>query len=164
MTKDAWLNDRIMSTAQKLICKALYKIDSFQSVLNSQKRSNYSFRAGNNEHIQLLNDGNNHWLLSVCSSGRVQIFDSLKNNAGRFTLRSLNVIYRNFKDMSTGKLTLSLLPVQKQKDGFNCGAFAIAYATEILDGKSPIDARFDVPAVRNHLISCLVERDLQDNA
>ena len=66
--------------------------------------------------------------------------------------------------MSTGKLTLSLLPVQKQKDGFNCGAFAIAYATEILDGKSPIDARFDVPAVRNHLISCLVEGDLQDNA
>ena len=97
--------------------------------------------------------------------------DSLKNHAGRFTLKSLNALYRNFKDTSSGKLTLSFLPVQKQEDGFNCGAIAIAYAAEILDGKSPIDARFDVPAMRNHLISCLVERDLrpfskvkQDNA
>ena len=37
----------------------------------------------------------------------------------------------------------------------------MAYATEILDGKSPIEARFDVPAMRNHLISCLVERTLR---
>ena len=36
-TKDAWLNDRIMDAAQKLICKALGKIGSFQSLLNSQK-------------------------------------------------------------------------------------------------------------------------------
>ena len=41
----------------------------------------------------------------------------------------------------------------------------------ILDGKSLTDTRFDVPAISNHLISCLVERDLwpfpkvkQDNA
>ena len=36
MTKDAWPNNGIMDAAQKLICKALSKIDSFQSVLNSQ--------------------------------------------------------------------------------------------------------------------------------
>ena len=58
-TKDAWLNDRIMDAAQKLICKTSGKIDSFQSVLNSQKRSDYLFRVVNNEHIQLLHDGNN---------------------------------------------------------------------------------------------------------
>ena len=60
MTKDVWLNDRIMDAAQKLFCKALSKIDSFQSVLNPQKRSNYPFRAVKNEHIQLVHDGNNH--------------------------------------------------------------------------------------------------------
>ena len=150
-----------MDAAQKLICKALGKIDSFQSVLNSQKTSNYPSRAVNNEHIQLLHDGKNLWLLSFCSSGRVQICDSLKNHACWFTLKSLNVLYRNFIDTSSGKLTLSFLPVQKQKGGFNCGAFAIAYAAEILDGKSSIDARFDVPAMKNQLVSCLVERDLR---
>ena len=72
-----------MDAAQKLIWQALGKIDSFQSVLNSQKRSNYLFRAVNNEHMQLLHDENNHWVLSLCSSGRFQICDSLKNHLGR---------------------------------------------------------------------------------
>ena len=31
----------------------------------------------------------------------------------------------------------------------------MAFATEILGGKSPIDAVFHVPQLRNHLISCL---------
>ena len=39
-TKDAWLNDRIMDAAKKLICKALGKIDSYQPVLNSGKKRN----------------------------------------------------------------------------------------------------------------------------
>ena len=117
MTKDTWLNDRIMEAAQKLICKVLGKIGSFQSVPNPQKRSNYPFRVVKNEYIQLLHDVNNHWLLSFCSSGRVQICES---HAGWFTLRSLNSLYQNFKDTSNGKLTLSFLLVQKQDDGFNC--------------------------------------------
>ena len=53
-TEDAWLNDRIMDAAQKLICKALGKIDSYQLVLNSEKKTNYPFRTVNNEHY----DGN----------------------------------------------------------------------------------------------------------
>ena len=88
MTKDPWLNDRIMDATQKLICKVSGKTDSLQSVLNLQRRSKMPFRAVNNGHIQLLHDGNNHWLLSFCSSDRVEISDSLKNHAGRFRLRS----------------------------------------------------------------------------
>ena len=158
---NAWLNDRIIDAAQKLIWKALGKIGSCQSDLNSRKRPNYPFRAVNNEHIQLLHDGNNHRLLSFRSSNCAQIRNSRKNHAGRFTLRNLIALYQNFKDTSSGKLTLSSLPVQKQQDGFNCGTFAIAYAAEILDGKSVIDAQFDVSAMRKNLISCLVKRDLR---
>ena len=125
-----------MDAAQKLICKALCKIDSYQSVLNSEKKRNYSLRVVNNEHIQLLHDGNNHLLLSFCSSGRVLICDSLKSNAGRITQSRLNALYQNLKGTTSGKLTLSFLPVQKQEHRFNCGPFIIAYAAEILDGKS----------------------------
>ena len=38
----------------------------------------------------------------------------------------------------------TFLTVQKQRDGFNCDVFAIAFAAEILDGCSPMDAVFDV--------------------
>ena len=35
------------------------------------------------------------------------------------------------------------------------GRFAIAYAAEILDGRSPSEAVFDVNKIREHLITCL---------
>ena len=35
------------------------------------------------------------------------------------------------------------------------GLFAIAFAADILDGKSPSEARFSVDEMRGHLISCL---------
>ena len=63
LQEDGWLNDNLMDAAQKLICKVIGDMDSF---LNSQKDSTY-YAVGNNEHLQQLHDGKNHWLLS-CSS------------------------------------------------------------------------------------------------
>ena len=37
---------------------------------------------------------------------------------------------------------VSFLPIQKQTDEYNCDSLAIAFAVEILDGKSPMEARF----------------------
>ena len=81
LSKDEWLNDRILDAAQKLICEEIGTASTFQRVLNC--------------------------------------------------------------------------PVQRQPDGYNCGLFAIAFAAEILDGKSPSEAIFSVDEMRGHLISCL---------
>ena len=159
-TKDSWLNDGITYTAQKLVFKALGKIDSYQSVLNSEKKRNYPFRAVNNEHIKLLHDGNNHWLLSFSSSDRVQICDSLKSHTGRITLRIVNALYQNLNDTTSGKLSLSFLPVQKQEDRLNWSSFAIAYAAEILDARSTFSKskikheHFDLKFACNFVLFC----------
>ena len=50
---------------------------------------------------------------------------------------------------------VTFLPVQKQQDFHNWGLFAVAFAAEIFHGKSPIDAVFHVPQLRNHLIYSL---------
>ena len=52
-------------------------------------------------------------------------------HAGRFTPRRLDVLYRNVKDIPSGKLTFSFLPVQKLEDGFNFNVFAIGYVAKI---------------------------------
>ena len=67
LSPSAWLNDNIMDTAQKLICKQLGDDAGYQSVLYVQKY----FRPVNIEHIQLLHDGSQHWFLTYCSNGRV---------------------------------------------------------------------------------------------
>ena len=69
LSKDAWLNDRIMDAAQKLICKEIDTDESYQSVLNSEKKTIESFYPVSQEHVQLLHDGGNHWFLSFCSNG-----------------------------------------------------------------------------------------------
>ena len=48
------------------------------------------------------------------------------------------VLYMN----DVKKFIVSFLPVQKQTNGYNCVPFAIAFADEILDRKSPMEAHF----------------------
>ena len=152
LSKDEWLNDRIMIAAQKLICEEIGTASTFQIVLNSQKKVVEPYRAVSEEHVQLLHDGCNHWFLSFSSSGRVQVCDSLNTILIRSSRKSIRLLCKHY---FAGDEVISFLPVQRQSDGYNCGIFAIAFAAEILDGKSPSEAIFSVDEMRGHLISCL---------
>ena len=66
LSESAWFNDNLMDSAQKLICKSLRNLASWQSVLNWQRRG-APFHKVEEEHIQLMHD----WLLSFNSNGRV---------------------------------------------------------------------------------------------
>ena len=109
------------------------------------------------EHIQLLHDGRNHWILSFCSNGRVQVCDSLNTALTRSSRKAIRSLYMHY---FSGDEVISFLPVQRQPDGYNCGLFAIAFAAEILDGKSPSQAIFSVDEMCGHLISCLETQKL----
>ena len=152
---DCWLNDNLMDAGQKLICKALGSLEAYQSVLNCQKKQQKYFPV-TGDHIQLLHNGNCHWLLTFNSSGRIQVCDSLRTNLTSVTKQCLRSLYKPLLN-ENGKLEVTFLPVEKQTDGFNCGLFALAYASIILDGKSPTDFQFLVNEMRAHYIKCLKE-------
>ena len=153
------LNDNIMDAAQALICKALGAEIHYQSVLNCQKQVKFPYKPVENEHIQLMHDGANHWLLTFCSSGRIQVCNSLRTSLTRSTIKSINSLYRNCKG-ETKLMSITMLPVQRQADCHNCGLFAIGFAAELLNGLSPMDAKFDVAQMRSHLINCLERQNL----
>ena len=136
---DCWLNDNLMDTGQKLICKALGSLETYLSVLNCQKKQQTYFSVSG-DHIQLLHGGNCHWLLAFSSSGRVHVFDSLRTNLTSVSKQCLKSLYQPL--LKNGKLEVTFLPVEKQTDGFNCGLFALTYASILLDGKSPNNFRF----------------------
>ena len=152
LSKDEWLNDQLMDTAQKLIRKESGTPFTFQKVLNSQKKDVEPYRALYEEHIQLLHDGRNHWILSFCSNGRVQVCDSLNTALTRSSRKAIRSLYKHY---FSGDEVISFLP-----DGYNCGLFAIAFAAEILDGESPSEAIFSVDEMRGHLIPCLETQKL----
>ena len=122
LSKDVWLNDCIMDAAQKLICKEIGTDESYQSVLNSEKKTIDPFHPVSQEHFELLHDGANHWFLSFCSNGRVQVCGNLRSSLTRSSRKSL---YKHFV-VDGGEQIVTFLPVQKQPGGHNCGPFAIA--------------------------------------
>ena len=146
-----------MDAAQKLVCEEIGTPLTFQTVLNCQKRDVEPYQSVYEEHIQLLHDGRNHWILSFCSNGRVQICDSLNTTLSRSSRKAIQSLYKNY---FSGTEIISFLPVQKQPDAYNCGLFAIAFAAEIIDAKSPSDAMFFVEKMRGHLIKCLEKQKL----
>ena len=154
LSKDVWLNDRIMDAAQKLIYKEIGTDESYQTVLNSGKKTIDPFHPVSQEHVQLLHDGANHCFLRFCSNGHVQVCDSFRSNLTRSLRKSIQSHYKHYV-ANGGEQIVTFLPIQKHPDGRNCGPFAIAYAAEILDGRSPSEAVFDVNNMHEHLITCL---------
>ena len=94
LSKDAWLDDRILDAAQKLICKEIGTDESYQSVLNSEKKTIDPFHPVSQEYAQLLHDGANHWFLSFCSNGRVQVCDCLRSSLTRSSRKPIRSLYK----------------------------------------------------------------------
>ena len=85
-----------MDAAQKLICKEIGTDESYQSVLNFEKKTIVPFHAVSQEHVQLRHDGVNHWFLSFCSNGRVQVCDSLRSSLTRSSRKSIRSLYKHY--------------------------------------------------------------------
>ena len=142
-----------MDSTQKPICKSLGNFVSWRSTLNWQRRGKPLLKVGE-KHIHLMHDGINHWLLSFSSNGRVQDCDSLYETLGRVVKRCLKALYKSFLDKDW-QLSVTMIPVQKQKDSSSYRLFAIAFATNILEGISPAESEFNVNSIQKHLLECL---------
>ena len=94
-----------------------------------------------------MHDRNSHWIMTSCSNGRVQVCDSLQGRLSCVTKRCIKKLYQTS--------VVSLLPVQKQRNGWICGLFSIAFAAEILGRTSLMEANLNVDGMRAHLWFCV---------
>ena len=106
-----------------------------------------------------MHNGAKHWLMSFISNNRVQICYSLYTNLTPVIKNCLKALCKSKVEINW-KLSVTLVPVQKQSNGYNCGLLAIAFATDILNGLSPVDSCFDVSLMRSHLLQCLETEEL----
>ena len=104
------------------------------------------------DHIQLLHDGDCHWLLAFSSAGRVKVCDSLFSNLSAVTKKSLKSLFKPL--VKDGKLNDTFLPSDNQKDGVNCGLLVI------LDRQSASEYAFKIDKMRNDFLQCLSEENL----
>ena len=105
-----------------LICKELGADEDYQSELNTQKRQGIPYHAVENDLIQLY-DGSGHRLLTFRSNERIQIYDSLKTSLSRINRKCVHALYKS----CVKEFIVTILPVQKQTDGYNCCSVKIAF-------------------------------------
>ena len=100
--------------------------------------------------LQVYHCRNNHWITAStigCKIGIVNIYDSLYTDIDQLTKSKVE---ETFPDL---KITIMVLPVQKQFGVKDCGLFSLAFATYLAFGNSPESLsvhQFDPKKLREH--------------
>jgi hypothetical protein len=106
--------------------------------------------------MQILHDGDKHWLLvakGFFGQNHVVVYDSMKfiPDRRRHVIACISSLLRTKEK----EFTYIVKPCQQQKNTYDCGVFAVAYATSIAFGQDPSTTILNVHQMRNHLKQCL---------
>lgn len=105
--------------------------------------------------VQIMHDGENHWLVSAQFNGRVRVVDSYHAaEPNEYVCRRLLELYAQPLE---AVLEVTCLKVQRQHGETQCGDFAIAFADALANDKKDDEIcalQFDQSAMRAHLLSC----------
>ena len=108
----------------------------------------FAFQVHSGEFVQIIHVKNNHWCVVStvgCETGVVHVCDSLCKTLSKETVRLIaSLVYS-----PCSELRVTMMDVEKQSNGSDCGVLAIAY------GLNPCTARFDQSKIRSHLAACL---------
>ena len=77
--------------------------------------------------------------------------DSLASTNSKSVHHSLELQVAKVYGIGQPNLQIKKLSVQQQKGVLDCGVFAIAFAVEVCQGRSPYTASFDQSRMRKHL-------------
>ena len=118
--------------------------------------SHLQFSVCGGEFVQILFTNTVHWVTVSnisCRRGEVNLFDSYSSCGivpDHVMKQVATILHEEGPDM-----TINIKPVQQQTNGLDCGVFAIAFATSLLNGEDPTNVTYDVQQLRPHLLSCL---------
>jgi len=152
----AWLTDSIVDAAQKLLKKAC-PVSGLQSV-SCGLTMTYDVQPG--EFIQVLNTGHGHWVtISTIGTSHptVRIYDSLYSSAGTRLKAQIAAVMATEKQ----NLILEFMDVAMQSGSYDCGLFAIAFATALALGEKPELFSFEQSKMRTHLRQCLEKGEME---
>ena len=113
-----------------------------------------NFNIVSGEFIQILHPGNSHWVcvsLIGCLPGIANLYDSLYHNI----IKEVEAQVVDLVGEEHLKGTTVVL-VQQQPNGSDCGVFASAFATCLVHYQTPEALQFDRSIMHQHLLECLV--------
>ena len=156
LSPTAWLTDSIIDGAQTLLKKAC-PVPGLQSV-SCGLTMTFAIQQG--EFIQVLNTGQGHWVtISTIGTSHptVRVYDSLYSCAGTHLKAQIAAVLATEKP----EFVLEFMDVPIQSGSYDCGLFAIAFATALALGEKPELFFFDQWNMRAHLRQCLESGEMK---
>ena len=160
--QSAWLNDRVINFAKKLI-KSDLSINGMQDTLLAphydESKQEWvkinNFKKQEPPSCQIHYNGSNHWVASYQreKNGPVYLIDSLKSS--KSLNANLSIQLSQIYNCELNNINVLIPDVQKQDNSSDCGVFAIAYITELALKSFDVDIsniRFITNSMREHLL------------
>ena len=155
------LSDESINIAQNLLKQQFPNLNGLVDT-SVGKCQEFDIIPAKQRYVQILHAGSLHWVCVASvkeneNNQSHQIYDSLVSNKIK-----LDVIEQiaDYSFCSKEELLLEIMPVQQQKNGVDCGLFAIAFATSLAFHEDPSVTSYDVERLRPHLVKCLEEGKL----
>lgn len=121
------------------------------------------FSVEQGKFIQILHTGHNHWVtISTDSTADpvdpvIYVYDSMFDVASSH----LNAQFACLLMTQAAAITVKFVDMKKQHGSYDCGVYAIAYATALSYGQDPASHHYNQENMRTHLRSCVLARKLK---
>ena len=149
----SWINDKLINCGMELLKLRYPHIKGLQDCTLSDT---LNFESIDGEFVQILNCDRKNWICVStvgCQPGKVNVFDSMR--IGEIPLSTKEAIASL---LGTTRKSISLIvDVQQQSNSYDCGLFALAYASSICDGVDPTTINYKQYNLHPHFLKCLMK-------
>ena len=144
-----WLSDRHMKTASDLLRASFATVGGLEDTL---LQTNNSFTVPTGPYVQFLHIRGNHWVTisNILAADRytVLVYDSMHSQPDSNFLS----VVANYLYCPKDSFDIKIMNVQRQPNSYDCGVYAIAFATAVLHGDDPANLQFR--HLRKHFQEC----------
>ncbi|XP_078671420.1 uncharacterized protein LOC144911416 [Branchiostoma floridae x Branchiostoma belcheri] len=152
LTNNEMLTDDLIQAAQRLLHHQYPALQGLEAPTVGLCEDGFAKMTG--KGLQIHHNRRSHWVLSSYADGQVHLYDSIGADMTASLQVQLYQTYAAFADQERNILTIILPEVQRQKNVFDCGLFAIAWAVDIAQGQDVSSIAYDDRKMRSHLEKC----------
>ena len=153
------LSDVEINFAQQLLKEQFPKVNGLTNTLYQEKRVERGETSVLNK-LQIVHCKiRQHWIVAStfgCSLNEVKVYDSLFYNCDNETEH----VIANLFQCGPNKVTVKVAYSQKQSGSSDCGVYAIAFATAVVNGLNPSRLKFKQEVMRSYLVNCFTKKHI----